>query len=385
MSKRRLNKSQSTIALAFAMLVHRRARLISSIVVLGLAFFLTQAQIGLLCSWIDTTTALITHGRADLWIMAPKTCALDYGTPIPRERIYQVRSVPGVNYAEGMIVDWSFWQCGDGARVSIEIVGLDKGLLSGPWLMQTGDVSNLFDPYHVIVDSLYMKELGVSSVGDEFDIVGHKAIVSGISRNVRTFTASPFVFSSLSDATEFDPRYTSDQITYVLAKCDEGANPDEVRNRVAAAVPFVEVLTAKQFFARTAYYWMLSTGAGITVVVTAVLGLLVGTLIANQTLFSITQDHLKDYATLMALGFSKKKLIAIVISQGLMLGVAGILVGSAFFYPAMLASMQTPIPVALPLWVFAGVAFISLFSCGAASWMSVSSIFRIDPVTVFSQ
>jgi hypothetical protein len=36
--------------------------------------------------------------------MAEKTPAFDYGTAIPRNRIYQARSVPGAAWAEGMFL-----------------------------------------------------------------------------------------------------------------------------------------------------------------------------------------------------------------------------------------------------------------------------------------
>ena len=61
----------------------------------------------------------------------------------------------------------------------------------------------------------------------------------------------------------------------------------------------------RQFAVRTMKYWMLETGLGITVVITAVLGLLVGAVVISQNLFALTQEHLPQYATLLALGFSE--------------------------------------------------------------------------------
>lgn len=71
---------------------------------------------------------------------------------------------------------------------------------------------------------------------------------------------------------------------------------------------------------RSVKYWMLETGVGITVIITAVLGLLVGVVIMSQTLFAITQDHIANYATLLALGFHQKTLRSIVLTQSLSLG-----------------------------------------------------------------
>ena len=145
----------------------------------------------------------------------------------------------------------------------------------------------------------------------------------------------------------------------------------------------MEVLTSNEFSVRSAKYWMLETGIGITVVITAVLGLGVGIVITSQTLFAITQDHLPNYATLLALGFRRSSLIAIVLVQGLTLGVCGVIAGSALFFPAALVSARTPIPLETTPLVYAGLVLVSLASCVAASVMSVRSIFKIDPVSVF--
>ncbi len=379
-----LQRALDTFSLSLAMLTHKRSRMIGCVVGVGSAFFLIHAQIGLLCGWINTTTGLITHAHADVWVMARNTPAFDYGTPIPRQRVYQVKSIPGVNSAEGMIVGWSFWQCSDGRNVSIQIVGLDKGLFTGPWKMSQGNVGTIFNPDCVIVDALYLKALGIGGVGEECEILGKRAVVSSISKNVRTFTASPFVFSSLSRAVQYDPKYNADQVTYVLARCGSGVTPKQLCKHIAKALPSVEVLTSKQFAIRTATYWMLGTGAGLTVIITAFLGLLVGAAITSQTLYAITQDHLENYAMLLALGFSREKLTLVVLWQSLLIGGGGVLTGCVLILPVMVLSSHTPIPVESTPAVFAGLVAVSVLSCVVASWVSVRSIFQLDPVTVFT-
>ena len=89
-------------------------------------------------------------------------------------------------------------------------------------------------------------------------------------------------------------------------------------------MPHVEALTSGEFAVRTMKYWMLTTGLGITVVVTAVLGLVVGAVVIGQTLSAITQDNLSHYATLLALGFRRAKLLGVILLQSLLLGAAGI-------------------------------------------------------------
>jgi putative ABC transport system permease protein len=382
-----LNKANENLGvdmtIAIKKFLYRIPRFVLTLVGIAVAFFLSEAQIGLMVGWCNTNSAIIRHAPVHVWVMAQETPSFDYGTAIPRNRIFQVRNVEGVEWAEGLFMAWNIWQRGDGRRVNIELVCLDESCVGGPWKMKAGVVEAIHRPHTVIVDELYLKALGVEQVGQEFEMIGQRATVGGISEEVRTFTASPFVFTSIESAIRYDKRYRDDEVTYVLARCANGYTPEQVRDAIASDVPNVEVLTAREFAIRTMKYWMLETGVGITVVITAILGLLVGAFVMSQTLFAITQDHIANYATLVALGFSQTRLTSIVLAQSLIMGGGGIVLGSGLFFWASRASATTPIPLETTTEVFAALVGISLFGCVLASFASVRSIFSIDPISVF--
>jgi hypothetical protein len=96
------------VAIALRMLLHRRVRAASATIGMSIAFFLTAAQLGVLVGWCNTVSAIVRHTDVDLWVMAERTAAFDYGMPIPENRVYQVRSVPGVDWAEAMLMSWVF-------------------------------------------------------------------------------------------------------------------------------------------------------------------------------------------------------------------------------------------------------------------------------------
>src|SRR5581483_12150324 len=104
------------------------------------------------------------------------------------------RGVPGVAWADGIIMAWNTWQRPDGRRVNVELVGLDRSCAGGPWDVPVGEVGAIHRPDSVLVDELYLGHLGVRGVGDEAEMLGRRAVVRGVTRGVRTFTASPFVF-----------------------------------------------------------------------------------------------------------------------------------------------------------------------------------------------
>ena len=104
-------------------------------------------------------------------------------------------------------------------------------------------------------------------------------------------------------------------------------SPQELRrhDRCGSAVS-TQVLTSAEFANRTILYWMLETGIG-TISSQRRSWAWSSAVIVSQALYTITNDHLPNYATLMAIGFSRWKLIGVVLIQAALLGIVGIVVG----------------------------------------------------------
>ena len=62
-------------------------------------------------------------------------------------------------------------------------------------------------------------------------------------------------------------------------------------------------------------FWLFDTGAGAALLGSAILGIIVGTIIVAQTLYSSTKDHLKEFATLRAIGSSRGYILKVISSR----------------------------------------------------------------------
>jgi len=69
-----------------------------------------------------------------------------------------------------------------------------------------------------------------------------------------------------------------------------------------------EVLTPAEFRKRSRSFWLFETGAGAALFAGALLGMIVGSVIVAQTLYSNTKEHLNEFATLRAIGTSSSPL-----------------------------------------------------------------------------
>ncbi len=80
----------------------------SSITVAGVAFAVTLVlvQVGLFLGLLDNATVTIEHIDADLWVTSRNTPNVDFAHAFPETRVQRVRSVPGVERADNLIVQF---------------------------------------------------------------------------------------------------------------------------------------------------------------------------------------------------------------------------------------------------------------------------------------
>ncbi len=85
----------------------------------------------------------------------------------------------------------------------------------------------------------------------------------------------------------------------------------------------VEVLTPAEFRERSRTFWLFGTGAGAALFAGALLGVIVGTVVVAQTLYASTKEHLNEFATLRAMGSSRRYIYKVILWQALLSAVIG--------------------------------------------------------------
>ena len=128
---------------------------------------------------------------------------------------------------------------------------------------------------------------------------------------------------------------------------------------------------------------MFGTGAGITVLIAAGLGLLVGVVVVAQTIYAATVDHIREYGTLKAMGATNAYLYRVILEQAALSAVAGYSVGIAIALVASRGSQAGTTAIILE-WPLAIALFaLTLVMCLGASVVSINKVTRIDPAMVF--
>jgi putative ABC transport system permease protein len=369
--------------LALRNLVHDRIRLMVTLVGIVFAVALMNVEIAIFLGFARTTSSLVDHAGADLWVMAEGTRNVDQAVAIPEQDYYQALATPGVAQAAKLNVEFAELRRPDGGSESVLVVGLDpNNLLIRPWDVVKGDIRSLRYPNTIMIDEFYRDKLGISRLGQAVEIAGHRAQVVGFTRGIRSFTQSPYVFASTRTALDYS-RIRSDQTKYVLVKLKPGADPAAVTARLHAVMPDTEILSAGAFGNRTQVYWMFTTGAGLALLVAAFMGLAVGAVVISQTLYATTIDHIAEFGTLRAIGATNHYLHAVIIRQALMSGVWGYVVGLAISLGAVNTAQDGGPAMILPISVILIMFLVTMLMCVGAAVISINRVTRIDPSAVF--
>lgn len=373
-----------TTLLAWRNLAHDRARFIVTLVGIAFSVVLMGVQMGLLVGFAQTASSLVDHARADLWITAVGTTNVDIAANLGTRRRLQALAVPGVADAEEYMVQFAFWKKPAGGNESVILVGFDQATGRGaPWQLVEGSVADLALQGGVIVDRLYAGKLGVTKLGETLEINNRRARVVGFTDGIRTFTQSPYVFTTKANA-RFFTGFGSDRTTYVLVAAREGADLATLRDALQLRLGDVEVWRTADFSRQTQRYWLVTTGAGSALLLAASLGLVVGIVIVGQTLYASTVDRLPEYATLRAMGAPNRYLYAVILKQAAISAVLGYAAGFAATLAMVAIQSRSNIALVMPWWLALLLALLTAAMCAIGAVFSIRRVTRIDPTSVFA-
>jgi putative ABC transport system permease protein len=364
-------------------LFHDKIRLAVTLTGITFAVVLVVVELGLFLGFSTTTSSLIDRSQADLWVASRHVPYIEQGAPFSERKLYQVRATPGVASAEKYIARFASWKRPDGGHESVQVVGfnIDQSM-GGPWNIVSGSVADLKAPDAILVDDLYWKKLGITRLGQVFEINGYRARVVGTTHGIRSFTTSPYIFTTFKNAQDFT-NLREDQTVFILVRALPGENLIELQRTLENRLLDVDVLTTSQFSNMTRSYWMFTTGAGVAVLLAAVLGLVVGIVVVTQTIYATTMDHLREYGTLKAIGAPNSYVYRVILQQAGMSAVMGYAMGIGVSLFVVHGAQQGGAAILLPWQMALAIFGLTLVMCGVAAAVSINKVTTLDPAMVF--
>jgi putative ABC transport system permease protein len=377
-------KLLAAAALALRVLLHDRARLATSTAGIAFALLLMLLQLGFRNSLLDSSLELLHQLDADLVVMHRDKMPFLRRVSMPKERLYQSMSVPGVETAYPVWIALRHWKnLEDGTERPIRVIGIDP---DDPAFLNeevNAAAQRLKLPGTALIDRRSRRQYG--RIGPGPAQVGRRPIeVIGSFSLGSDFEVDGNLI--VSDATFFD--FAPHQVRTVemaLVQVALGVDPSGVVSELRRVLPTdVAVYSKEDLLRRDLVYWERRTPISFILLAGVVFGFSVGVVICYQILYTNVVDHLKEFATLKAMGYGDLFLRCVVIIKAWLLSLLGLLPG-ALVSAGMLygLSQATGLPAHFSWGDLLQVLLLSLGMCTLAGAMALQSVAKLDPAELY--
>ena len=373
------------IKLASRNLLQDRLRFIATIVGIVFSIILVTIQMGLFLSFERMVTTMIDHAHADLWVVPLGTKCFEDPSLLDEHDQARASAVKGVTEAIPVVIGFTQWAVPTGGTTPVFMIGSktnEPGL--HPWNFVKGNLADLSSPHAVAIDQTYFGRLGITKIGETTEVRDQKVEVAAITHGIRSFTTTPYVFTSLDSAQSYIGT-PPNKVSYILVNVAAKGDIESVRHQLLATLSNVEVLTPDEFRARSRSFWLFGTGAGAALFAGALLGAIVGTVIVAQTLYSSTKDHLGEFATLRAIGSSSLYIHKVIICQALLSAVIAFSVAASIGLIIVKLTAESALPIVITPELSLSLFLLTVVMCIASSISAIVKVLRIDPAMAFKQ
>jgi putative ABC transport system permease protein len=366
-------------------LFHDPLRLVATVIGIVFSIVLVTVQMGLFLSFERMVTTMIDHASADLWIVPRGTKCFEDPSLVDERARFRALSVSGVAESTPVVIGFAQWRLPGGGTTPVFVVSSDIGRGGlRPWNLVEGNVADLAVPGAVAVDQSYFDRLGTEGLGASAEIRDQKVKVTAVTKGIRAFTTTPYVFTSIDQARAYVGT-PPDKVTYFLVRLTPNADVESVRSQLRTAVSESEVLTPGEFRRRSRAFWLFGTGAGAALFAGALLGIIVGTVIVAQTLYSSTKDHLIEFATLRAIGASGRYIHKVIICQALLSAIIGFCIAAGVGQIVVDATAESALPIIMTPIMTMGLFLLTVAMCIFSATFAIVQVIRIDPAVVFAR
>ncbi len=377
--------------LGWAQLNHKKVRFLVASVAIAFADIMIFTMLGFKSSMFGGATNLHKQLRGDLFLVSNRSQLLTDGQTFSRRHLYRAEAVDGVASASPLYLSYRDWVnpwnkkitnvvviAFDPVRPVIDLPEVDRQLeqiklpdtilfdrLSQPIF---GPVSESFDRGETITTEISGRRIkvgGIFTLGSTIFIEGH--IITSDLNYLRLFGADRF-----------------DRLKLGILHLEPNADLATVQRNVRASLPKdIQVMTHQELIEFEEEYWANVPG-GILFNFGVIMGFTIAVVVVYEVLYADINDHLKEYATLKAMGYSDRNLLIVVFQEAIIMAVFGFipgLSGSVGIYALLGYLNRIPLPMRadVALQVFVITVLIGLISAAIAS----KKLRSADPAEVF--
>lgn len=383
---------RSSFALAWRQLTHHRTKLVVASAGVVVAVMLMLVQLGIRQGAMDNSVALTRRVTAGLVVISPRTKTIFQAASFPRRLLYRLPAHPQVARVQEMYLSQARWRNPWTFRehpISVYGISAEQPLLNLPGYSSRAAELRLRD--HVIFDGRSRTTYGpvvetLQRDGSmETEVNRRRVRVIGAIDVGISIIADGNLYMTPENFLRLFPGRLPGAVDLGLIELKDGADPQAMRRELqpylgseAVILTQSELVTAEENFLRENAPIDFIFGMG------AAVGFFIGFVVVYQILYTEVTNHLPQFATMKAMGFTDRYLLQVVLSQAIILSVLGYVPG--FFLALWLYQVATK-AIQMQFTMTFGRAFMvwsfTLIMCGLSAAIAVRKAQSADPADVF--
>jgi len=379
------------ISLAWRQLSYDKKRFATAIAGVSFGVIIMLFQQGIYQAFQILVIRPFVAMQGELALISPDYQYLLSPGHFPERRLYQTIADRDVEAVYPVSISYQKWRNPEtGGKIDTALFGVYAG--RNPFIIPevasredvlTSPESILFDdgssPDFGDVAGLFAKQGEI-----ETEINDQRIRVSGIFSMGQTLAAYGHVIAGMETYQRLSGA-PSGTINFGMIRLKPGADPEAVAERLRKIVPEdVSVLTRGQLIRREQVYWQNNTPVGFITISGMILAMFVGAVIVYQILYTDINDHLKEYATLTAIGLGPGYFVKFILSESLILLVIGFIPGllvTALLF--LLAESSAELPTRITLFDTMLVFCMAAIMCLIAGFLATRRLRSVDPADIF--
>ncbi len=385
------------IPLAWLQLTREKVRLLVALAGIAFADILMFMQLGFRDALFESAVTFHRSLNGDVFIISTQSTSLIAMRTFSSRRLYQTLGYQGVASVEPVYVDFGLWKNPENKKTrGIMVIGFnpDDLALDLPELPSQTDLIKI--PDTILFDRASREEFGpvpqLFAQGQlpqgqpvETEVRSRRVRVGGLFSLGASFGADGNIIASEQTFHRIFTNRTRNLIDIGMLRLQPGVDPTQVVAQLRQALPNdVRVFTKAEFMEFERNYWAEGTAIGFIFTLGTIMGFIVGTVIVYQILYTDVADHLPEYATLKAMGYSDLYLLGVVFQEAVILAFMGYVPGGVLsFFLYNMTRQATNLPMYMTLARAVTVLILTIIMCFLSGMIAVRKLQAADPADIF--
>lgn len=388
--------------LAWKNLTHNVRRLLVAVAGVTFAVVLMFMERGFQNALFDSTVELVRNFRGDIVLLSSSRYSLSSSSRFPTSSVSLARGLNDVQEVHPVYIE------------NYMAILRKPNFLSRPIRVVAFNVRNrvftealesqlescrqqLLAPRTAIIDvtskeSIYQFDPRLAALSQPADVelAGKRILLVGNFQLGTDFANDGTLFMSLENFAFYFPlrEVFADPLSTVdlaLVTCRPGSDLLQVKQQLQQVVgKQVRVFTRQELVDKEIRFWDKNTPIGVIFRVGMIMGFVVGVLICYQVLYNDISDHMAEFATLMAMGYSRGYFVNIVVREALYLSLFGFVPGLTISWLLFqLITQWTGLTMSLSPWEIGLTLAFTILMCVVSGLLAVRKLLAADPASLF--